>query len=80
MSDVEAFAHYLYDDAKVAIHPDESFDNYTKIDCGDYAFTTSEAEILNLRMEECFDVCRQENVDIYEFMMQFSPIHSLMLN
>lgn len=78
LSEVESFAKYLYNEAKVAFHPDESFEDYVSIGSDCCAFTKAEAEILNHRMEESFVVCEKETVDIYEFMMQFSPIHSLM--
>lgn len=74
LTGVEAFAHYLYDDIKVAFHPDDSFEDYVGIDSGQSAFTKAEAETLNLRMEESFAVCENENVDIYEYMMQSSPL------
>lgn len=80
LSEMELFVRYLYDVVKVAFHPDEPFDDYVSIGSDNYVFTKSEAHTLNQRMKECFKVCKQENIDIYEFMMQFSPIHSLMLN
>ena len=80
LSEVEAFARYLYDEAKVAFHPDEPFEDYVSTGSDNYAFTEAEAKILNQRMDESFAVCENEDVDIYEFMMQFSLIHSLMQN
>lgn len=80
LSEIEAFARYLYNDVKVAFHPDEPFEDYVNIDTDCFTFTNAEAEILNHRMEESFAVCKNENVDIYEFMMQFSPLHILMQN
>lgn len=80
LSGVESFAKYLYDVAKVNFHPDESFEDYVITGSDSYAFTKVETKILNQRMEESFAVCNKENVDIYEFMMQFSPIHTLMQN
>ncbi len=78
LSEVESFARYLYDEVKIAFHPDESFQDYVSTGTDHYSFSKSEAAILNQRLEECFNVCENEGVDIYEFMMQFSPIHSLM--
>ena len=80
LSEVESFARYLYYDTKVVFHPDESFEDYVCAGSDSYAFKKSEARLLNQRMEEAFAVCENENVDIYDFMMQFSPIHSLMPN
>ncbi len=80
LSGVKSFAQYLYGEIKLAFHPDESFEDYIDIDSHKYIFTQSEAKSLNERMEECFNVCDKENVDIYEYMMQYSPLHSLMQN
>lgn len=80
MAEVKDFARFLYEEAKIAFHPDDSFEDYVYIGSNLPVFTKAEAKSLNLRMKECFNVCRQENIDIYEFMMQFSPIHSLMPN
>lgn len=76
LSEVESFARFLYEDVKVAFHPDESFENYVTLGSRNHTFSQLEANILDLRMDEAFDVCEKENVDIYEFMMQFSTIHS----
>ncbi len=77
ISDVETFAKYLYDEAKVAFHPDESFEDYVIVESDSRAFSKEESRILNKRMEESFAVCEREKEDIYDLMMQFSPIHSL---
>ncbi len=75
LSDVKSFARYLYEEAKVVFHPDDSFEDYINIDTHNRSFSKSEAAILNQRMEECFNVCEKENEDIYEVMMEFSPLH-----
>lgn len=80
LSDVELFTRYLYYKVKIAFHPDESFEDYVITGSDNYAFTNAEAKILNQRMAESFAVCKNESIDIYEFMMRFSPIHSLMQN
>lgn len=80
LSGVKSFAQYLYGEIKLAFHPDESFEDYIDIDSHNYVFSKSEAKCLNKRMEECFKVCEKEKVDIYNYMMQYSPIHSFMRN
>lgn len=78
--DVELFARYLYDVTRIAFHPDDSFEGYVSMNSNKQSFTPDEAHTLNQRMKESYQVCEKENVDIYDFMMQFSPIHALMSN
>lgn len=78
LADVKAFTLYLYNEKQVAFHPDDPFEDYINMDDHERSFSSEEAQTLNSRIEECFDICHKENVDIYDFMMQFSPIHSLM--
>lgn len=78
LEEVKGLSLYLYYEKHVAFHPEDPFEDYINTDDNNQCFTTEESIALNSRMEECFDVCQKEDVDIYNFMMQFSPIHSLM--
>lgn len=67
IQEVKDFAKYLYSVHKVAFHPDDTFDVYISSN-NEKLFSKEEIEILNIRMEECFDVCNKYEKDIYELM------------
>lgn len=68
LSDVIAFARYLYFDLSTAFHPDDDFSGYVDILTATPSFTSSRAATLNARMEECHAVCASFGVDIYDIM------------
>lgn len=74
LDEVKAFASYLINDLDVNIHPDNDFADYICTKTGDRTFTDKETAIGNRLMDECFEVCENEDVDIYEFL--FPLIHS----
>lgn len=67
IQEVKDFAKYLYSVHKVAFHPDDTFDVYISSN-NEKLFSKEEIGILNIRMEECFDVCNKYDQDIYELM------------
>lgn len=73
IQDVKSFADYLYKEKSVAFHPDEDFSDYID-NTGNSCFTDKEAQLLNQRMNECFNICSTNDTCIYELMMSRSPL------
>lgn len=69
IDEVKAFASYLVNDLGVSIHPDNDFAEYVCYKTGERTFTDEEAAIGNRLMEECFEVCEKNGVDIYELLL-----------
>lgn len=68
--DVKAFFHHLVDERKVNFHPDDDFADYICYDDKTPTFTKEEVELYNRLMDESFDVCENEGIDIYEIGLQ----------
>lgn len=66
VTDVEAFFHHIVFERKVNFHPDNMFEDYVSCEGGINTFTLAECTIYNRLMDECFAVCKNEDVDIYE--------------
>lgn len=75
IEDVQDFARYLYNERKVAFHPDDDFADYAYYDNGEAMFTDNEVPLHNRLMKECFTVCDQHSEDIYGVMIEFNPIY-----
>ena len=75
--DVQNLAKYLYNDRKVAFHPDDNFADYVSDETGKQTFSDEEIPIFIRLMDECFLVCERENRDIYEVMSEFHPLLNL---
>ncbi|WP_462267783.1 hypothetical protein [Mucilaginibacter sp.] len=69
LNDVELFMKQLIKEG-VNAHPDDDFSQYVNIDTGEDTFTADDADIRNKMMKECFEVCDNENVDIYNLMQE----------
>lgn len=65
VDDVRKFFHYIVEERNVNFNPDDMFRDYMLAD-GSNAFTPEECEIYNRLVEEAFNICDKENVDIYE--------------
>lgn len=65
VKDVEAFFHHIVFERKVNFHPDNMFEDYVSCEGGINTFTLAECAIYNHLMDECFAVCKNEDVDIY---------------
>ena len=66
VKDVEAFFHHIVFERKVNFHPDDMFEDCVSCEGGINTFTLEECAIYNSLMDECFAVCKSEDVDIYE--------------
>lgn len=54
-------------------HPDTPFEDYIHGETRQATYTRAEADIRNQLMEQCFDVCEQVNIDIYEIANEIFP-------
>ena len=64
LEDVRKFFNWLHFDAHVIFHPDNRFEDYIDRQ-GNPSFTEPECKQLNHLMDQCFDVCMDEGVEIY---------------
>lgn len=70
VKDVITLFHHLAFERKVNFHPDDMFEDYISYGTGINTFTPQECTIYNRLMEECFNTCKKECVDIYEIGLQ----------
>jgi len=63
VDDVRLFFRTLLNHG-VNVHPDTTFDEYVT-NGNDRSFTADETAALDDRMDECFGVCHDANVDVY---------------
>ena len=66
VEDVNKFFDYLLEERRVNFHPDTPFEDYINVETKEPSFTQEEVRVFNRLMEESFDVCEAEGVDIYE--------------
>ena len=65
VGDVKEFFRHLVNDRKVNFHPDDRFEDYVSCEDGSKTFTQEECAAYNHLMDECFEVCEKNGVDIY---------------
>lgn len=65
VEDVKEFFEVLHNKYKLAFHPDDPFEDYVSIESGTPTFTNGEAIYLNEVMNQCFEVCEKNDVEIY---------------
>lgn len=65
VKDVETFFHHIVFERKVNFHPDNMFEDYVSCEVGINTFTFDKCAVYNRLMDECFVVCNNEGVDIY---------------
>ena len=65
VKEVEKFFQYLVEERKLNFHPDEDFMNYVSYSSGERTFSDEECQLYNRLMDECFEVCKKAEVDIY---------------
>ncbi len=63
--DVKEFFRHLVNDRMVNFHPDDRFEDYVSCEDGSKTFTQEECVVYNHLMDECFEVCEKNGVDIY---------------
>jgi hypothetical protein len=67
VDDVKEYASLLVKEG-TSFHPDDDFHDYIDLETGDLFYSDSDADHRNKLMEECFEICEKEKVDIYEIM------------
>jgi hypothetical protein len=70
LDDVKAFAKYLTVHEKLVLHPDEDFNNYVSLETQLPIYSKEDAELRNDLMNQCFQVCEQNNEDVYDSMSE----------
>lgn len=65
VEDVQKFFNDLHEEG-LNFHPDDDFNNYINIDTREPTYTTDEAAERNKLLDQAFDVCDKNGVDIYE--------------
>ena len=74
ITEVEEFAQFLFNQKKLAFHPDDDFAEYVSMGTNEPLFNSEEIALFNRLTEECFNVCKTANVDIYEVMGKYHPV------
>lgn len=69
LSDVRAFSKALIMEG-TSFHPDNDFTEYIIKVSENPAYSFKEAKFRNSLMEECFFICANEKVDIYDVMFE----------
>lgn len=69
IEDVKQFAKQLTAEG-LSFNPDDDFNDYINFSNNTSSYNKEEAKLRNELMNECFDVCEKEGVDIYEIMME----------
>lgn len=69
VKDVETFFHHIVFEMKINFRPDDSFEDYLDIHTKEASFSSDECNIYNRLMDEAFEVCERDRVDIYEIGM-----------
>jgi len=81
IDDVRNFFKQLLNE-DLNFHPDTPFEDYIDLQTKKPCFSKEEAEMRNKLMDDCFVVCEQDGVDIYEIAMEefWSSINNSRLN
>lgn len=64
--DVKAFFEQLIDEG-LNFHPDTPFENYINSETREPSYTKDQADIRNILIDQCFDVCENLDIDIYNY-------------
>lgn len=70
IEDVRLFAFQLVNEENLSFHPDDDFADYINVETKETTYSDKEVKMLNNLMEKCFDICQQNEVDIYDLMGQ----------
>ena len=65
IDDVKEFFHHLVSERNLNFHPDDRFEDYVSCGDGSNTFSQEECSVYNRLMDESFDVCEKNGVDIY---------------
>ncbi len=65
IDDVKEFFHHLVCECNLNFHPNDRFEDYVSCGDGSNTFSQEECAVYNRLMDESFDVCEKNGVDIY---------------
>lgn len=68
IDDVKLFAFQLVNEENLSFHPDNDFSDYINLNTKEPLYSAEEVGPLNIMMDNCFILCEQAEVDIYELM------------
>ena len=71
IQDVKDFANYLVNTEHLNFNSDEDFRSYINYETHEPTYSEEETIKRNNLMEQCFNVCESEGVDIYEVMGKY---------
>ncbi len=71
IDDVKEFFRHLVDERRVEIHPDDRFEDYVSRENYENTFSPEECAIYNRLMDESFEACEKNGVDIYAIGLDF---------
>ena len=71
VDDVKEFFHYLVFERRVEFHPDDRFEDYVTRENYQNTFSSDECAVYNRLMDESFEVCKKNRVDIYVMGLNF---------
>ncbi|MFA9391658.1 MAG: hypothetical protein ACERKD_17750 [Prolixibacteraceae bacterium] len=77
--DVKAFAKQLVAEG-ISFHPDDDFHDYVVLNENKPCYSSEEADLRNELMNNCFSVCENEGVDIYNLMLEVTLLETGMDN
>ena len=66
IEDVMVFFEQLIDE-DLNFHPDTPFEDYINCETRKPSYTKDDAELRNLLLDQCFDVCEKDGIDIYNY-------------
>jgi hypothetical protein len=69
LDDVSVFTKKIICEG-VAVHPDDNFSDMISVETQEYTYTSDEAELRNTLMRQCIEVCKKNNISIYDFMQK----------
>lgn len=67
--DVKIFAKQLMSE-DLNFHPDDDFNDYINISDLTPTYNKEEADLRNVLIGRCFEICEKEGLDIYDFMYE----------
>lgn len=79
VSDIEDWFRYLFNDLSISFHPDDSFADYINGQTRQDLFDPQTAALLDMKMEEAFQLCDTLNVDIYAIGLEIFRGHDMNL-
>lgn len=84
VTDVTNFFNHLMVVESLNFHPDNNFSDYQSVKTSDIpiteykpTYTASEAKERDTLMSQCFDICENEKIDIYDIAMQVSNVYDI---